>query len=99
MAVIYVVINLAADLICHYLDPGSVWDRRKHSERKKTTIRKQKASRNYTKLKLIVCGTLALLILLAAVFAPYITPYDPYEQDLGRALLAPCREYLLGTDR
>ena len=66
---------------------------------KKTTIRKQKASRNYTKLKLIVCGTLALLILLAAVFAPYITPYDPYEQDLGRALLAPCREYLLGTDR
>ncbi|MBS6678747.1 MAG: ABC transporter permease [Clostridiales bacterium] len=66
---------------------------------KKTTIRKQKASRNYTKLKLIVCGTLALLILLAAVFAPYITPYDTYEQDLGRALLAPCREYLLGTDR
>ena len=39
------------------------------------------------------------MILLTAVLAPYITPYDPYEQDLGRALLAPCREYLLGTDR
>ena len=42
---------------------------------------------------------MTLLLILVAVFAPYITPYDPYEQDLGNALLAPCREYLLGTDR
>ena len=66
---------------------------------KKRTKRKQKVSRDWTKLKLVVCGALVLVILLTAVLAPYITPYDPYEQDLGRALLAPCREYLLGTDR
>ncbi|HIX38063.1 MAG TPA: ABC transporter permease [Candidatus Blautia pullistercoris] len=55
--------------------------------------------KDYTKIKLAVYGALTLLLILVAVFAPYITPYDPYEQDLGNALLAPCREYLLGTDR
>lgn len=66
---------------------------------KKTMVRKQKAPGKGIKLKLILWGTLALLILLTAAFAPYIAPHDPYEQDLGRALWAPCREYLLGTDR
>ena len=68
-------------------------------EEKKITVRKQKIKKDYTKIKLAVYGALTLLLILVAVFAPYITPYDPYEQDLGNALLAPCREYLLGTDR
>ena len=68
-------------------------------EEKKITVRKQKIKKDYTKIKLPVYGALTLLLILVAVFAPYITPYDPYEQDLGNALLAPCREYLLGTDR
>lgn len=68
-------------------------------EEKKITVRKQKIKNDHTKIKLFVYGALTLLIILIAVFAPYITPYDPYEQDLGKALLAPCREYLLGTDR
>lgn len=68
-------------------------------EEKKITVRKQKIKKDYTKIKLAVYGALTLLLILVAVFAPYITPYNPYEQDLGNALLAPCREYLLGTDR
>ncbi len=68
-------------------------------EEKKITVREQKIKKDYTKIKLAVYGALTLLLILVAVFAPYITPYDPYEQDLGNALLAPCREYLLGTDR
>ena len=68
-------------------------------EEKKITVRKQKIKKDYTKIKLAVYGALTLLLILVAVFAPYITPYDPYEQDLGNALLAHCREYLLGTDR
>ncbi len=40
-----------------------------------------------------------IFILLAAVFAPYLTPYDPYLQNLERALLPPNPEHLLGTDR
>lgn len=68
-------------------------------EEKNITVRKQKIRKDHTKIKLAVYGALTLLIILIAVLAPYITPYDPYEQDLSKALLAPGREYLLGTDR
>ena len=51
---------------------------------KKRTKRKQKVSRDWTKLKLVVCGALVLAILLTAVLAPYITPYDPYETGSGK---------------
>jgi len=39
------------------------------------------------------------LILLIALFAPTIVPYDPIEQDYGRVLLAPSRDFPLGTDQ
>ncbi len=44
---------------------------------------------------LMLAGT----IILIAVFAPCLTPFDPYEQDLSRALTAPNEVNLLGTDR
>ena len=43
--------------------------------------------------------TLAGAIILIAIFAPWLTPFDPYEQDLSRALAAPNEVNLLGTDR
>ena len=46
-----------------------------------------------------VFGALVALVLLTAVFAPQLAPFDPYEQDLGSALLPPVREHLFGTDR
>ncbi len=63
------------------------------------TVRRQKVARDYTKLKLLVFGAMAAVLILIALFAPYLTPYDPYEQNLGNALLPPCSDYLLGTDR
>lgn len=63
------------------------------------TVRRQKVARDYTKLKLLVFGVMAVVLILIALFAPYLTPYDPYEQNLGNALLPPCSDYLLGTDR
>ena len=42
---------------------------------------------------------LAGLLILVAVFAPFLTPHDPYIQDLEGALAAPNSENLLGTDR
>ena len=42
---------------------------------------------------------LVLAVLGIAVFAPFLTPYDPYEQDLEGALAAPNAHNLLGTDR
>lgn len=68
-------------------------------EEKKITVREQKAVKDYTKLKMLVFGTLVVLVILMAVFAPLLVPYDPYEQDLGRALLPPNREHIFGTDR
>ena len=39
------------------------------------------------------------LLVLAAVFAPLITHYDPIKQDLQNALLSPSAEHWLGTDK
>lgn len=53
----------------------------------------------------LTLGLLLLgLIVLMAIFAPLIAPYDPYDQDLSRRLLPPFWNaranpaYLLGTD-
>ena len=42
---------------------------------------------------------LAGLLIFIAIFAPFLTPYDPYVQDLEGALAPPNTENLLGTDR
>ena len=49
-------------------------------------------------LRLALCALLAGLILLVAIFAPLLTPYDPYAQDMSAALQAPSAAHLLGTD-
>lgn len=69
------------------------------TEKQKITIRKQKVVKDHTKRKMIIFGALAVGVVLTAVFAPYLVPYDPYEQDLGSALLPPGGAHLLGTDR
>ncbi len=69
------------------------------AEEQKITIRKQKIVKDHTKLKMIVFGALAVGVVLMAAFAPYLVPCDPYEQDLGSALLPPGGAHLLGTDR
>lgn len=66
---------------------------------KQITLRKQKIKKDHTKARLILFLSLTVLILLAATFARYLCPYDPYEQDLMAAQKAPCAEHLLGTDR
>ena len=38
-------------------------------------------------------------VLFIAVFAPFLAPYDPYQQNLDNALAAPNRMHFLGTDR
>ncbi|MGN0321663.1 MAG: nickel transporter permease [Oliverpabstia sp.] len=68
-------------------------------ERSKITIRRQKIKKDYTKQKCIILCILVGLVLLTAIFAEYIVPYDPYAQDLSNALLPPGGKHLLGTDR
>ncbi len=69
------------------------------SMEEKITVRKQKVVKSHTRQKLFFFGGLAIAVLLVAAFAPYLTPYDPYEQDLSKALLPPGNGHLLGTDR
>lgn len=41
--------------------------------------------------------TILLFFIFTAIFAPFLTPYDPYKR-VDRPLLRPSREYLLGTN-
>ena len=56
-----------------------------------------KVSKKYRPLVPYLC--LAGLLILIAIFAPLLTPYDPYLQDLEGALVSPNEVNLLGTDR
>ncbi len=48
---------------------------------------------------LVVFGSIVVLVfIITAIFAPWLAPYDPYEQDLDNILLQPCKSHLLGTD-
>ena len=69
------------------------------SEEKQVTVREQKIKKNHIKGKLIFFLTLAVLLLLIAIFAQYICPYDPYAQDLMMAQKPPSFAHPLGTDR
>jgi len=47
----------------------------------------------------VVFGLIVLvLLLLVAVFAPWIAPYDPYEMGVGKSLENPNAQHWLGTD-
>ena len=49
--------------------------------------------------KLAVTGAIIILsLMIIAIFAPYITPYDPVELDLENRLTSPDRNHLMGTD-
>ncbi len=55
--------------------------------------------RRLRKNKLAVAGLIIIaLLVLIAIFAPLIAPYDYAEQDLTNTFAPPSREHLLGTD-
>jgi peptide/nickel transport system permease protein len=49
--------------------------------------------------KLVIFGmAIIILLVITAIFAPWIAPYDPYEQDLTQVLTQPNQAHFLGTD-
>jgi peptide/nickel transport system permease protein len=49
--------------------------------------------------KLVAFGlAIIILLLIVAIFAPLLAPYDAYDQQLGEVLLGPSSQHLLGTD-
>ena len=66
---------------------------------KKISVRKQKVKKNHIRENLIFFTALTVILLIIAVFARKLCPYDPYAQDLLQAQKAPSAEHILGTDR
>ena len=55
--------------------------------------------RVFWRRKLAVVGlVIVLALIVVAIFAPLIAPYDPYKTDIGNKLAPPSSEHLLGTD-
>lgn len=55
--------------------------------------------RRFIKHKLAVAGMFVVVtFVLAALFAPIASPYDPYKQNLGPAYSNPSAAHILGTD-
>lgn len=63
------------------------------------TVRTQRIRKNRLKGKLIFFSALVIVLLLTALFARQLCPYDPDVQDLSIAQNPPSAEHLLGTDR
>jgi peptide/nickel transport system permease protein len=47
----------------------------------------------------VIGGVIIVAVLLCALLAPLISPFDPYEMDMTNRLQAPSGEHLLGTDQ
>ena len=63
------------------------------------SVRVQKIKKSRIKIKLFVFVTAAVLLLLSAVFARQLCPFDPYEMDLSIANLKPGADHIMGTDQ
>jgi glutathione transport system permease protein len=46
----------------------------------------------------MVAGIFILFLVVVAIFAPLIAPYDPYATDYGQAMMPPSPEHWAGTD-
>lgn len=59
----------------------------------------QEVWQSFRRNRLAMVGVAIVLVLTAlAVFAPWVSPHDPYKVNLADQFLAPGRKYLLGTD-
>jgi peptide/nickel transport system permease protein len=45
-----------------------------------------------------VSAVFILLVIIVAIFGPWLAPYDPYDQNLSQSLSHPSLTHLLGTD-
>lgn len=53
----------------------------------------------FLKRRVVLLGTIVIFTaVLTALFASWLAPYDPYEQNLRASLQKPSSEFLLGTD-
>ena len=77
---------------------GAAFLPQKNQEEKKYSFTKDTLKR-LSRNKLAMAGIIILAILiLGAIFAPLIAPYDYAEQNIVDAYMAPCAAHIFGTD-
>lgn len=55
--------------------------------------------KSYIRNKSVLIGSIIILIIVfCAIFAPFLTPYDPNAMDMAKRLQPPNSQHLLGTD-
>lgn len=69
------------------------------SEEEKRDWEKGKLWRTFKRNKTALLGSLVILLIISLAFlAPWISPYDPLEQNIRERLKPPTQAHLLGTD-
>jgi peptide/nickel transport system permease protein len=59
----------------------------------------QRFRRVFFSRKIVLFGLIIILILvISAIFAPWLAQYDPYQQEMSQTLLDPSAQHWLGTD-
>lgn len=62
-------------------------------------VKNKKLKKDKTMRKLGVLLLFALAVVFVAIFGEWITPYDPYEQNLSMSLAAPSAQHWFGCDQ
>jgi peptide/nickel transport system permease protein len=77
----------------------STWTPESFLEKAPRISELRRFTRVFLKRSLVVFGlVVTVIVVIAAIFAPWVAPYDPYEQDLDNVLSQPTSGHLLGTD-
>jgi len=59
----------------------------------------EEAGFDFRRWRLVILGGILVgAVLVAAIFAPFVTPYSPLDLDVTRMLQGPSAAHLLGTD-
>lgn len=90
IALMYMVINLIVDISYNHLDPRL----ERQVNNMQILINGLKTNRAFA-----VSSFFVLLLIVVALAAPLIAPYDPLETVMQNAYLPPSAEHLFGTDK
>lgn len=62
-------------------------------------MRRQRKKLSIEKNNILYMGiVLSAVIVLVTIFAPFLEPCDPTKMELSQKFIAPCREFIFGTD-
>ncbi len=111
VGVIFVMLNLLSDMLYQFFDPRTksrpfLWIRRFPGGAGEGRQRLQRAAARAVGFigkmarnpLTAIGGGIIFLLLVVAIFAPLIAPYNPLVQDLNSALVAPNAQHWFGTD-